>query len=83
MPVDSIRPTPPKNADLQRLTQTAEKTSQTSRQNGTVDGEYSDFVSISRQARSLHDTDKAVKDALDSTPDVRKQKLAEVMISLY
>lgn len=79
MAVGSIRPTPPKNADLQRLTQTSDKLSPSASQNGSIDDEYPDLVSISRQARSLHNTDKAVRGALDAIPDIRKQKLAEVL----
>lgn len=79
MPVGSIRPTPPKNADIQRLTQAADKLQPGSQQNSIVENGSSDIVSISNQARNLHDTDKAVKSALDGIPDVRKQKLTEVM----
>ncbi len=77
MSIEYLKPTNSSNIDINRLTQSAEKTGKPSG-GKKAEGSTEDKLSISSEARNLQHTDMVVKTALSEMPEIREDKLQAV-----
>ena len=78
MNVEHLKASEANRLELNKLKQSAEKTSPGSKDNNAVGKSSADILSISSEARNLQHTDQAVKSKLSQMPDVRSDKIMAV-----
>lgn len=77
MNIEYLRSTASNNLELGKLKQSAEKTGKPAG-GSEIKGASDDKLSISSQARSLHNTDMRVRERLSELPEVRQERIAAV-----
>jgi CMP-2-keto-3-deoxyoctulosonic acid synthetase len=74
-----LRPGNSKYIEINQLKQSAEKTAGKNAETIIQNGEGGDRLSISQEARDLHHTDLLVREELGRLPDIREEKVKEVI----
>ncbi|MBC8278283.1 MAG: flagellar biosynthesis anti-sigma factor FlgM [FCB group bacterium] len=78
MNVEHLTASEANRLELNKLKQSAEKTSPGGKDNISVGNDGTDKLSISSEARNLQHTDQAVKSMLSQMPDVRSDKIMAI-----